>query len=427
MTGQEDVQLPPEPKAITPKSPPWTNTVKIIVALVLLVLTGALLYRFQYLVPPVLIAMLLAFLFYPSASWLKDKLHIPWGLASAIVVLLLAVFGGGLLAVGGIAIFDQILSLIRFLQNWLQNLPNLVDQFIAQPRYIWNYQLDFSGVTLDTIVKDLQTYIGPIFNRSADIIGVILRGAATSFGSIVLVLMIMYFVLADSKGAKKRFRGINIPGYEYDGKRIGLELGKIWNSFLRGQLIIVLLTIIIYAVLLLVLRVNYFLGLAVLAGLARFIPYVGPTVAWTTYGLVSLFQGTTIFGLESLPYALMVVGVAMVVDFFMDNAITPKIMGSTLNVHPAAIMIAALVFASLFGVIGVMLAAPVLATVQLFVTYAVRKLLDQDPWSELDKRPKDPQYFGWRKVRRWFIRLGITIKKWLNGLKSKLTTKSTGG
>lgn len=408
-------------------SPPWSNNVKIIIALVLLAITAALLFKFKYLVPPIFIALMLAFLLYPAANWLKAKLRIPWGFSAALVVLALALIGGAILAIGGIAIFEQSLSLIKFLEQKLLELPKAIDTLAARPLYIWNFKLDISTLTLDKMATELQKYVGPIFNRSANIIGVLLKGAATSFGSVFLVLMITYFVLADSKGAKLRVGNATIPGYEYDFKRMGKELATIWNSFLRGQLLIVLLTIVLYTILLMVLRVNYFLGLAILAGLARFIPYVGPAIAWATYAFVTLSQGTTMFGLTPVSYTVLVLAVAIIVDFILDNAVTPKIMGGTLSVHPAAIMIAALVFASLFGVIGVMLAAPVLATFQLLFTYVLRKLFDQDPWSELDKRATTQSYFGWRTVRRWFIRLGCRIKNWINGLKSNSSTKSTGG
>lgn len=202
---------------------------------------------------------------------------------------------------------------------------------------------------------------------------------------------------------------------------MGTELGKIWNAFLRGQLTIVLITIIVYAIVLGAIGVNYFFGLALLAGLARFVPYIGPFIAWTTYGIVTLLQGTTIFGLEPIWYAILVILVAIVIDFFLDNAVTPRLMGNALQVHPAAIMIAALVFASLIGVVGVMLAAPVLATVMLITIYILKKLFDQDPWADLDKYKTTEPHNGWRPVKKWLEKLGEWIsnwykKTWPNGL-----------
>jgi len=155
-------------------------------------------------------------------------------------------------------------------------------------------------------------------------------------------------------------------------------------------MIIMLITVAVYSVLLGGLGVRYFYGLALLAGLARFVPYVGPAVAWTAYGLVAFFQGWTLFGISPIAYALVVVGVAWVTDVIMDNMVVPRLLADTLRVHPAAVMVAALVAARLLGIVGVVLAAPVVATGKLVVEYTLRKLADRDPWEGI-VTPPPPQ------------------------------------
>ena len=97
---------------------------------------------------------------------------------------------------------------------------------------------------------------------------------------------------------------------------------------------------------------------------------------------MAFFQTGNYLGLEDLPFALLVVVATIVVDQVFDNLITPRIYGETLGVHPAAVLISALILASLIGLIGLLLAAPVLASLQLFVRYAMRKMVDLDPWPE---------------------------------------------
>ena len=117
-----------------------------------------------------------------------------------------------------------------------------------------------------------------------------------------------------------------------------------------------------------------------MAGLARFIPYIGPLITWITYGFVSYFQGTTLFNMDPLAYAIMVAVIAYVVDNIFDLFVTPRLMADALKLHPAAVMIAALVGLELFGVIGLILAAPILATIKLLFDFSRYKMLDEDPW-----------------------------------------------
>ena len=101
------------------------------------------------------------------------------------------------------------------------------------------------------------------------------------------------------------------------------ELSRIWNAFLRGQIIIFILTAITYTIVLGILGIRYAIGIAFLAGLAKFLPYVGPFITWTTLALVAYYQPATIFGLSPLAYALMAVVLGILIDQIFDNLITP--------------------------------------------------------------------------------------------------------
>ncbi len=182
---------------------------------------------------------------------------------------------------------------------------------------------------------------------------------------------------------------------------------RIWNAFLRGQILLFLLTIISVATLMTLLGVRLALGLSLLAGLARFVPYLGPLTVWIVTGLVAFFQEGNYIGLDPLQYALVVVIVQLVLDQVFDNYLSPRIMGQTLGVHPAAVLVSAIVATNLIGLVGLLLAAPVLATFLLFGRYAFRKMLDLDPWPEAEAAPRTSSI----NLRRMLTNLGNRINK----------------
>jgi hypothetical protein len=74
-------------------------------------------------------------------------------------------------------------------------------------------------------------------------------------------------------------------------------------------------------------------------------------------------------------------------------------------VHPAAVLVAAIIAANLIGIIGLLLAAPVLATLKLLAGYTLRKLLDQDPWTASNppiRQLEFPWMRGLRRARAWW-------------------------
>jgi predicted PurR-regulated permease PerM len=159
--------------------------------------------------------------------------------------------------------------------------------------------------------------------------------------------------------------------------------------------------------------VRYAFGIALLAGMARFVPYVGTFIAWATLAAVALFQGSNYFGLEQYQFAILVVVIAMLVDQIFDHLISPRIFGDTLGVHPAAILVAAIIAANLIGLVGLVLAAPVLATLSLVGRYITRKMLDVEPWPEEPGGLSYTRYSWIRSLRRmevWLRAVGQRVR-----------------
>lgn len=402
-------------------SPKWNNTTKLVVALMLAAMVAGLFIQFRNLVVPVLLSLVLAYLVHPLATRLQKATRIPWKVIATIIYLLILFAVLGLLTWGGFAVVEQGQSLVNFIQKTVQNLPGLIEDLLANPRYIGPFKIDLTVLDFETVTTQVLSYVQPILNRLGTLLGTIASSAASLFGWLVFTLLISYFFLSESRGVTGELISLNIPGYEEDFKRLGSGLGRIWNAFLRGQLLITALTIAIYTVLLGTLGVRYYFGLALLAGMARFVPYIGPAVAWTTYGLVSYFQGTTLFGMQPIYYALVVVVVAWITDSVMDNMVVPRVLADALDVHPAAVMVAALVAANLFGIVGVVLAAPVLASMILLVNYTTRKLSDQDPWEGfIEVRAPQPMAPILALLRPGFERLLKRIGELYRSIRTKI-------
>jgi len=194
------------------------------------------------------------------------------------------------------------------------------------------------------------------------------------------------------------------------------QLKNIWNSFFRGQMIIFMMVFVVYLVVFSILGVRFSLALALLAGLAVFVPYIG---LWTTaivLVLVTFFQPSNYFGLMPWQYAALSLGIALVINFIFDNYISPRFLGRTLDIHPAAVLVAALVMATLLGLVGIFLAAPVVATLKLLGLYVFRKMFDLDPWPDPEEEPEKVE-FPWK---RW----PKQIKAWLQKIKTRKKDKN---
>jgi predicted PurR-regulated permease PerM len=249
--------------------------------------------------------------------------------------------------------------------------------------------------------------VQPFLSQTGTLLSTLAGSAASFLGWSLFVVLVSYFVLVESGGLRARIIEVEVPHYREDVERLGRELGRIWNAFLRGQIIIFALAVLVYMVLLSLLGVRYAIGLAFLAGLARFIPYVGPAVNWFILVLVAYFQAYKLFGLAPFHYTLLVLIIALLVDQIFDNFVSPRILSDALKVHPAAVLVAAIIAANLLGILGVVVAAPILATVALLWRYTMRKMLDMNPWPEEEPHqpPPPPGSRLLVSIRRFFRNL----------------------
>jgi predicted PurR-regulated permease PerM len=375
-----------------------------VVGLSLVGIVVALLISFRAIIGPLLLAFVLAYLLQPLVVRVSRATNLSWRASVNLVYLILVILVSALLTLSGLAIIQQLQSLIIVISNFTETLPDLIADLSTRSftfgPFVFNLsQFDLQSLT-DQLLATLQTMLG----RVGGLVSSFAASAASILGWGLFVLLVSYFLLAETRQVSDQMSGelirVEIPGYDSDIRRLIFELKNIWNAFLRGQLLIFLLSIILYAILMSILGVRYGIGIAILAGFGRFIPYIGPLIVWIVLTLVTLLQGPNYFGLPGWQYAVLVLILAIILDQIIDNVITPRFLGQTLGVHPAAVLVAAIIAANLIGIIGLLLAAPVLATLKLLTRYIIRKMLDLDPWPPTSPSTR-PMEFPWvRGVRR---------------------------
>ena len=368
-----------------PNSPKWSSTLKLIVGLTFAGLLIALLIYFRSIIGPLLLAFILVYLLHPLAALLNIHTKLSWRASSNIIFILLIIILLVTFTLTGLAAVQQIQSLIVVIERFINDLPNQIDNIASQVIIIGPYKLDLSqftdlGQLGDQVISTLQLLIG----RAGNLVGTLASATASLFGWGFFVLIITYFVLADIGKVPNPQSFINFPGYSYDIQRMSKSIERIWNAFLRGQLTIVIMVIISYLILLSILGVRYAFALAILAGIARFVPYIGPLITYIVMALVTLFQGGNYFNLQPVFYTALVIVLSIFMDQIYDNLVVPRVMGRSLGVHPAAVLVVAIIAANLIGLIGLLLAAPVLATVNLVGRYTIRKMFDRNPWIDTE-------------------------------------------
>ena len=176
--------------------------------------------------------------------------------------------------------------------------------------------------------------------------------------------MLTFFFLRDWDLFVGRI-GALIPRDHYETvRRLAGESDAVLGGFLRGQLLVMLILGVLYAVGLWAVGLNLGVLIGVVAGLLTFVPYLGPASIIVFGGIAALVQ----FG--DWPHLAGVAAVFTVGQIIESYWLTPKLVGDRIGLHPMAVIFAVMAGGTLFGFLGMLLALPVAAVVNVLLRYA---------------------------------------------------------
>lgn len=407
-TVEPDQAAPQIPES----SPKWSSNTKMVIGIAVIALFAAMLVQFRQIIGPLLLAFILAFLLHPLANRLSAGSRLSWRIAVNLIYLSLIIILAGVITVAGLALVQQIQSLVDFVTRFVNDLPTLVTELSNRQFQVGPFVIDFSQFDLSTLAQQLLGIVRPLMGQAGTLVSKLATTTITVVGWGLFVVLISYFLLSEAGRLPESLVPIRIPGYNADTRRLGLELTSIWNMFLRGQLVISLLTALAYVILLTALGMRFTLAIALMAGVARFVPWVGPAITWFVTVLVALLMPSNYLGLQPAAYAALVLVCCLIVDQIFDNMVVPRLLGKTLGLHPAGVLISAIILARLIGVVGLVLAAPVLATLALVSRYMTRKMLDMDPWAERKREEMElPGSHTLQQLKEWLRSLPGRVKR----------------
>jgi len=366
-----------------------------------------LLYLVRSLLAPLFLALLLAYLLHPLIIKLSTNWRLPRSVAVLLVFLGLLLILIGMMTGLGLTISQRANQLASYLGELSQTLPAQIEALDELQINIGSWTIDLSQVNLEPILSDLASLISPLLSQTGSLLASVARTTASVVMLVVLALVLAYYLLLDFDNLDSVIMNIVTPTYRADFRRLMDETGRIWHAFIRGQAILAIAMALLVWVVLAILRVRFPVMLALISGLMEFVPLLGPIIAGVVTIMVALFQGSNIWGLSPLGFALVVLIVFAIVQQFENNVLYPGIIGYSLNLHPLLVILSILAGGILAGLIGLLLAAPTVATLRIWLGYVYRKSVGLDTWVT----PMISTSAGFKPLET-FRRLPERFRKW---------------
>ena len=236
---------------------------------------------------------------------------------------------------------------------------------------------------LFTLIREHWDRAGGI---AATVLGYLSRSGFALLGmiaNIVLLPVLAFFFLRDWELLVGR-GGALIPRDHYDTvRKLVLESDAVLGGFLRGQMLVMLILGVLYAIGLWLVGLDLGILIGIVAGLLTFVPYLGPASIVVFGGIAALVQ----FGdWQHLAGVAVVFTVGQIIESYW---LTPKLVGDRIGLHPMAVIFAVMAGGTLFGFLGMLLALPVAAVANVLLRYAHERYTQSRLYA--GERPAVPQ------------------------------------
>jgi len=314
-------------------------------------------------------AWLLAFVLSPVVAWLHDRWRLPRGLAIGWVYAA-TLFGSAFI------LFYAFSSITGSIADLTENFPDTRER-IEETLRGWESAVAFGNFELSFV--DLYRDAEAAATRlAASALGDVPQVTVAIFGSLVLVIILSLYMLADSTAIIARLKRV-IPGrYADEVDIVERTISRAFGGFLRAQVILAgIQTVLTVAVILLVgLPYGFLIGGA--SALAMLIPFFGPPLA-----LIPPIVATAIWAPQWL---LVVAPVLLVVQTILVNYTQPRLMREALGMHPLLVLVGLVVGAQVAGLWGALFGIPVLAVANVFFNYVVNlRTIEETPHVEMEE------------------------------------------
>ena len=375
-------------------SPPWNTTTKAIVAVSALALFCLLVWVFRGLLQQVVLAGLLAYLLHPPISFIDRRTPLNRVGVVLLVYLVLALVVIATFSLVGVTTFQQAMDLSSRLPGWFEDAVAQLQTLLTQlPESLSIGPLTLPVASLVPQLPGWEELLGqafgllqPILSRGGSLAATFVTGTVAVLGQAFLIFLISIYIAIDIP----RIGGMignfaQKPGYRQDAERLTASISQVWAAYMRGQALLALVMFVLVSVVLGAMGVDNALGLGLLSGAMEFLPLVGPLIGAGAAILVALFQGSHPFGMTPLQFALAVTVAMVVLQQIENTLLVPRIVGGALKLHPLLVLVSVIMGASLAGLLGAVLAAPVVASVRILGNYAWHKMLDLPPFADEDE------------------------------------------
>jgi predicted PurR-regulated permease PerM len=200
-------------------------------------------------------------------------------------------------------------------------------------------------------------------------------------GTLLLALFVSFLILLDWPRTRHGIENWVSPSYRREFVLTIRQLNHVWNGFFLGQVTIGGIIGVLTWIQLTLMGVDGAEILAIITAFISLIPTLGGFISLIPLGITPLLQGSTVFvGINNGLFALLVIGINILITQIIWSVVAPMILGDALDLPLPVIIVGVFIGAAVGGILGAFLVAPIIGTARIIVQYLIHKIRMEDPY-----------------------------------------------
>lgn len=349
----------------------WTPGTKRAILITCLILIGLAIWQFSIVLAPLVVAVIIAFLLNPVLNWLTERTSLKRGLAAPIVYIIFLIVLALIPTLGGPLIIQQV-----------GQLDIDVQQVADQVNEAMDYQVVLGGVTVNmtSLVEPITGSLDQIFSPLATWAANLAVEIAGGFIWAIFIMVVGFYFLLDANRFTEWVDSWIPLAYQEEFNQLRHQIDQVWRAYFVGQVTLAIIVGTIIGVSTAALGIRSAILLGIVAALLELIPNWGFGLSGTVGVIFAFFQGSSYLPLPAWAFALLIAGFYFIMWQVDTNYLIPRIIGQRLKLPPAVVIVGIIAGAAVGGALGLLLAAPIIATIRVLSSYLYRRLLDLEPY-----------------------------------------------
>jgi predicted PurR-regulated permease PerM len=372
--------------------PHWPYATKLTISLLLLAFFIYLLTRFHEIIPPIIIAIIIAYILNPIINFFHTRVHLP----RVLIILFTYIILIAIIVTIPIVVIPRMGENLQPLQINPQQIITSIESALAQEYRVAGFTIHPSALA-GQLIGTLQGLLQPVVGQTVHLV----KNIITSMIWIIFIILVSFYLIKDGSRLEEWFTSHLPPAFLADYHWIRDEINQIWGAFFRGQLLLSTVVAIIFMIAGLILGLPFALAMGVLAGILEFLPSIGHGIWLLIASILAFFLGSTWIPIPHWAFMLIVIGLHLFFEQFDLNYLIPRIVGRRVHLPPLVVILGIVSGAILAGILGIPLAAPTIASFRVIGRYIFANLFDMEwtPVSAVQPLPP-PNSYWWKRTQR---------------------------